>query len=363
MTNLRLIVDIGHPGHVHFFKNFIWAMRDKGYEILITASKKDVTLNLLDAYNLEYIVTSERYSGIMLGYELLRRDLQLYKIAQKFKPDIIMGINNTIAAHVSRVTKAKSIIFTDTEHAKIANAITFPFSDVICTPSCYRGDIGPKQICYNGYHELAYLHPNRFTPDPSVLDEIGLIKDDRFIVLRFVSWQASHDIGHHGIQDKVGLVKNLEQYGRVLITSEGALPPELQPYRIRVSPEKLHDLLYYATLYIGEGATTASECAVLGTHAVYVNTLGLGYISEEAERYHLISDLSGQSCTDEIVIAEAKKLLENKKLTQDGKNKRKLLLQDKIDVTAFMVWLIENYPESADTMKNKPEKWRIGEPR
>ena len=184
---MRIIVDIGHPGHVHFFKNFIWQMRERGHEILITASKKDVTLDLLDAYNFEYIITSKRYSGIMLGYELLKRDLQLYNLTRKFKPDLLMGINNTIAAHVSRVTKAKSIIFTDTEHAKIANAITFPFSDVICTPSCYRGDIERKQVRYNGYHELAYLHPNRFTPNPAVLTELGLAEGDPFVVVRFVS--------------------------------------------------------------------------------------------------------------------------------------------------------------------------------
>jgi predicted glycosyltransferase len=352
---MRIIVDIGHPGHVHFFKNFIWSMRNKGHEILITASKKDVTLELLDAYGLEYAVTSKRYSGLMLGYELLKRDLQLYAIAGKFKPDFIVGINNTIAAHVSMVTKAKSIIFTDTEHAKIANAITFPFSDAICTPSCYRDNIGLKQIRYNGYHELAYLHPNRFTPNPAVLDELGLSEGDRFIIVRFVSWGASHDVGHHGICDKVGLVKALEQYGRVIITSEGELPLELQPYQMRVSPEKLHDLLYYATLYVGEGATTASECAVLGTHAIYVNTLRLGYIAEEAEKYGLVSDFSTMSCTDETVLAEVNRLLGNPCLWEDGKQKVKLLLQDKIDVTAFMVWFVENYPGSVDKMKTNPE--------
>jgi predicted glycosyltransferase len=233
--------------------------------------------------------------------------------------------------------------------------LSYPFTTTICTPSCYTRDLGEKQVRYNGYHELAYLHPNRFTPNPAVLTELDLAEGDPFIIVRFVSWQASHDVGQHGIRDKVGLVKALEQYGRVLITSEGALPEELQSYQIRVSPEKLHDLLYYATLYVGEGGTTASEAAVLGTHAIYVNTLPLGYIAEEDEKYHLVSDFSRRDCTDETVLAEARRLLQNPNLRREGKEKGEALVQDKIDVTAFMVWFVENYPESASLMRNCPD--------
>jgi len=156
---------------------------------------------------------------------------------------------------------------------------------------------------------------------------------------------ASHDIGQHGIRDKIELVKMLEECGRILISSEALLPPELQPYQLRISPEKLHDLLFYAMLYVGEGATTASECAVLGTHAIYVNTLKLGYLAEEDERYHLVSDFSGRICTNKTVLAEVKKLLQNPDIKKEGKRKSAILVHDKIDVTAFMVRFIEHYPE------------------
>ncbi len=335
------MVDIGHPGHVHFFKNFIWEMERKGHEMLVTASVKDVTIELLERYGIGHVTTCKRYSGPLLGYEMLRRDVQLFNIAREFKPNFLMGINNTIAAHVSKVSRGRSIIFTDTEHAKLANAITFPFSDVICTPSCYWGEIGKKQIRYNSYHELAYLHPNYFAPDPSVLGEQGLTPGEPFIIVRFVSWKASHDVGQHGIRDKVGFVKALERYGRVLITSEGPLPDELRPYRIRISPDRLHDLLYYANLYVGEGATTASECAILGTHAIYVNTLRLGYIFEEDVRYHLVSDFSNRRCTDETVLLEVKRLLERDNLKNEGREKCGNLIQEKCDTTSFMVGLVE----------------------
>jgi hypothetical protein len=203
--------------------------------------------------------------------------------------------------------------------------------------------LGKKQIRYNGYHELAYLHPNYFTPDPAVLEELGLEEGNPFIILRFVSWGASHDIGHHGIQNKIEFVKELEKYGRVLITSEGDMGPEFEKYKIKVSPEKLHDLLYYATLYIGEGATTASECAILGTHAIYVNTLRLGYTDEQEEKYGLVYNFSNPNTCEKDALNKATELLENEDLWKDGKEKREKLLSDKIDVTEFMVNFVEEY--------------------
>jgi len=353
---MKILIDIGHPAHVHFFKNFISEMNKKGHKTLITARNKEITQELLSRYNIGYISIGEQKQGTFnLIREWIQRDAQIFNLARKFNPDVLVGIGNPAIAHVAKALRKISIVFTDTEHATFANGITFPFADSVCTPSCFKKDIGKKQIRYEGYHELAYLHPNYFKPNPAILDELGLSPDDIIIVVRFVSWNASHDIGHHGIRDRIGLVKALEKYGRVLITSEEGLPEALKPYRVRVSPERLHDLLYYATLYVVEGATTASECAVLGTHAIYVNTLGLGYITEEEKRYHLITDFSSRLCTDGAVLAEARELLENNNLKTEGKQKGKILIRDKCDVTAFIVWFIEHYPESAGMMHDHPE--------
>ena len=354
--SVRVVVDINHPGHVHYFKNFIWEMMQRGHEVLITASHKDVATQLLQLYGLEYFDLGSYGSSLlqkMVNIPIM--DVKMYRAVKNFRPDILLGFSSIRAAHASKVLGVPAVIFDDTEHAKWEHRLYAPFAAAILTPSCFHKDLGKKQVRFNGYMELAALHPACFRPDPSVLQELGLTEDDAFIVVRFVSWDANHDVGQHGIRDKVGLVKALEQYGRVLITSEGALPEELQSYQIRVSPEKLHDLLYYATLYVGEGSTTASECAVLGTHAIYVNTLPLGYIAEEDEKYHLVSDFSGRDCTDETVLAEARRLLQNPDLRKEGKQKGATLVQDKIDVTAFMVWFIEHYPQSIDLMKSQPE--------
>ena len=353
---MKILITIGHPGHVHFYKNFVWTAQKKGHEVTILAEKKEVSTALLRNYNLEYrLVSEQKHKGILRIFDQLSHELGVYKFAKGFKPDIITGIGGTAAAHVAKVLGCTSIIFTDSEPAKLANAITFPFANVICTPSCYRDRLDEKQIRYNGYHELAYLHPNRFTPNPAVLDELGLAEGDPFIIVRFVSWDASHDAGQHGIHDKVGLVKALEQYGRVLITSEGALPEELQPYQIRVSPEKLHDLLYYATLYVGDGGTTASEAAVLGTPAIFISTLYCGYQLDE-EKYGLLYLFSDPVSGVKNGLRKAVALLNDPNLKENAYLNRLKLLEDKIDVTEFMVWFVENYPESCHQIKADPEK-------
>lgn len=342
---MKILVDIGHPAHVHFYKHFIWEMEKRGHEVLVTARDKDVAVDLLDAYNIDHSVVGKIGQGkFSLIKEWIGRDISILNKALKFKPDVLTGIANPCAAHVALMTSARSVIFTDTEHARFANRITFPFASKICTPSCYINPLGEKQVRYEGYHELAYLHPNYFTPDPKVLKELSLSEKDRFFIVRFVSWNASHDGGQQGfdLEGKKRLVTELEKYGRVIITSEDPLPVEFEKYRLSVSPEKLHDLLYYATLFIGEGATIASECAVLGTPAIYVNTLRLGYLDEQEKEYGLVYNFCDSASAQDEAIAKALELIQQPNLREEWQEKRWQLLNDKINVTNFMVDLIEN---------------------
>ncbi len=336
---------MGHPAHVHLFKNFIWELQKRGHRVLVTARDKEVTIDLLKVYNIEHIVVGKiGNSKIDLLREWVIRDYKILKIAKKFNPDILMGMSNPCAAHVSWILGKKSILMDDTEHASLTHKITYPFADVICTPSCYKKDLGKKQVRYDGYHELAYLHPNYFTPTPSVLEFFGLKESDTYIVLRFVSWGANHDVGHSGLSldDKRKAVHTFEKYGRVLITSEQELPDDLEKYRISATPEKIHDLLYYATLLYGESATMASECTVLGTHAIFCDYAGRGYTDEEEEKYDLVYNFKNEETMGEESLNKAIELLNNPNLKIEGKKKREILLKDKIDVTGFMVNFVES---------------------
>jgi len=346
---MKVFVKIGHPGHVHLFKNLIWILENRGHEVKIAAKDRGIIFKLLDTYGFTYEKFDRHRDSLhskALGF--VTREFKILKMVREFKPDISVAMGPIPLAHVSKLLNKPCISFTDTEHDRFERLLSDPFVSAICTPSCFKKDLGKKQVRYNGYHELAYLHPNYFKPDSGVLDELGLSRDDKFIIMRFVSWRASHDVGHSGLtlEIKRRAVKEFGKYGQVFITSESPLPSEFEKYRINVSPEKIHNLMYYATLLYGESATMTSECAVLGTHAIFCDFAGRGYTDEQEEKYGLVFNFKLDEESQGESLEKAVELLRENNLKKKGNKKRERLLSEKIDVTAWMTNFIEYRPKS-----------------
>ncbi len=348
---MKILLDIGHPAHVHYFKNFIQIMEAKGHLFKITARDKDVTFNLLKKYNISFISRGPGRTGLLgkIIY-ILEGDWVILKVALKFKPDVFLSFGSTYPAHAAFLLRKPHITLDDTEHAVLEHIMCFPFSSVILTPKSYLKNLGKKQIRFSSFIELSSLHPKYFKPDISILSDMGLTPNEKFAILRFVSWQASHDFGAKRIdtETKTKIIQELSKYLKVFISSEKELPEQFKKYRLPIPPEKIHDALAYATLYIGEGATMASECAVLGTPAIYVNELDAGTLREQAN-YNLLINLRNSSNLLEII----SNLIINKRLKEEWTERRNEMLKDKIDITAFMVWFVENYPSSAEKVKNE----------
>ena len=353
-TMMRILCDISHPAHVHFFRNAIDIWKQRGHEVTIVSRDKDITLQLLNEYNYHHICLSKARQGIVgLSRELLEHEGRLLLKSLRKPPDVFLEIAGTFIVHAAKLVNKPSLVFYDTEHAKLSNAITYPFASAIYTPSCYRGEIGHKQIRYNGYQELAYLHPNYFSPDPKVLEQVGASQTEKLFLIRFVSWEASHDVGQSGfsLQGKRELVNRLSQLGRVVITSEARLPAEFEQFRMNISPTKIHHLMAYSTLYIGESATMASESAILGKPFIFVSPVGRGYTDEQENEYHLGYTLGPQE--EERAIRLATELANRPDLQEEWQKKRQRLLKDKIDVTAWMVDTVENYSKQNFRHSNK----------
>ena len=148
---MKILIDIGHPAHVHYFKNFIWEMEKKGHEFLITARNRGIIFDLLKTYNFDYI---DRGSGStnMLGKILYmpKAKLIIYKIAKKFNPDLFLSTRSIYVSHISKLLGKRCIAFGDTEFIpKIEEILSGMFTDVICTPSCFEKDLGRKHIKFN----------------------------------------------------------------------------------------------------------------------------------------------------------------------------------------------------------------------
>jgi len=358
---MKILIDIGHPAHVHFFRNLVFNLQRDGHQVKITARDKEVSLALLGAYGLDYELRGEMHTGMLKkAFGLLSIDFRLLGIARKFRPDILMGVHNPYVAHVGALLGKPVIIFTDTENVKIASLLTYPFADVIITPVFFKDVINPeKHVTIKGLKEIAYLHPNYFTPQRDILDTAGIDEKDRLIILRFISWGASHDVDLKGIRkdkEKV-FIDTLSKYGKVLITSERPLDNWLEKYRIRVPPEKMHSLLSYASLYIGEGGTMAAEAAVLGTPSIHIESTGDGRASGELsgnfmelrDRYGLMYFFASQ---DE-ALTRAIEILEDPHSKAEWQEKKQRLLGDVVDVTSWMTEFVENYPGSFENYRKK----------
>jgi predicted glycosyltransferase len=335
---MKILIDIGHPGHVHFYRNAILEMKRRGHEVKITARDKEVVFQLLDAFKMPYLNRGEAYVGLAgKAKGLWKVNKYLRRIALEFKPDVLSGVHNPYIAQTAALIRKPSVIFTDTEHASLANILTFPFAAEICTPLWFKKDLGGKQVRYDGFKEQAYLSPKYFKPKESVLKKLG-VGGEPYAVVRLVSWKAAHDFKQEGILNPSELIKKLEQDFRVYLSSESAIPNGLERYRLSTPPEDLQSVLYYARLCVSEGSTTATEAGLLGTPSVYVSSLvGTMGNFEELERLRLVHSFKTLSAA-EPKIAD---LCKDKKAKKRWQKKSAKVMKEKTDVTKFITERLE----------------------
>ncbi len=293
---MRVLIDIGHPAHVHFFRNPMSLLEKRGHDILVTSRVKEMTIPLLDSMGIEHKILSTHGDGSIgsMLKELVSRDYALYKVARKFKPDVLTEIGGIFVAHVGALIRKPSVVFYDTENAKLQNALTYPLADCLVVPECYQGPTPErKTIHYPGYHELSYLHPSRFKPDRYIAEQNGLDAEKDTFFLRLVSWNANHDLSESGWSTKLlgDVVEVLKPHGKILISSEADLPNGMRELAYRGDSNFVHHVLAFCRGFIGESATMASECAVLGIPAVYAANTGRGYTDEQEKKYNLVKNV------------------------------------------------------------------------
>ncbi len=343
---MKILIDIGHPAHVHFFAAPIKIWQAQGCDVIITSRHKEIATDLLDAKNLPHIVLSSMTDGGFAGMakELLQRDKRLYQMVRREKPDILTGIGGIFIAHVGLVSRTPSIVFYDTENAKLSNLITYPFCSLVAAPACYNAWLPQRHLKYPGYHELSYLHPDYFKPSIKTAVECGLDPEKPTFLIRTVSWQANHDISEQGWNADLlrQTVNYLAERGKVLISAEGNLPADLIKYRYKGAADKMHHLMGHLALFVGESATMASECAVMGVPAIYAAETGRGYTDEQEKSYGLVKNVrmlewpNLQAALTEMLATPADK----------WRAARAKLLREKIDVARFVAELVTGYPES-----------------
>ncbi len=351
---------LGHPAHFHLLKNVIINLRDKGHEVFVLIKKKEILEDLINNTSISYKnILAEGRKDTMLGIAIgvLKRDFRTLRYVRKNKPDLLIGtsIENS---HVTKLTGIPSITLQEDDaaiiplHAKIA----YPWATEIVTPDvCDNGKWNNRSIKYSGYHELAYLHPNNFIPDKSIVQKYFSINRPYFI-LRFVKLKAHHDEGIKGLDYQIAkkIIDFLKLHGDVYITSERELENEFEKYRISINPIDMHHILAYAKLCIGDSQTMAAEAGVLGVPFIRFNDFvgKIGYLNDLELNYQLGFGFKPRQEAE--MFEKITELIATPKLSDIFQERRKKMLAEKIDTTKFLTWLAENYPESARIMKENP---------
>lgn len=366
---MRILVQLNHPAHFHYYRHSINNWREDGHDVTLLIKTKDVLEDLVRESGIPYININPRPHrnnkfGILL--DMLIRDWRVLKICLRKRINILTGSSAEVA-HIGWLLHRHAVCTGEDDAAVVPAYVRFtaPFLQVRLTPiSCDSGVMEPKAIKYASYHELAYLHPNNFTPDKQIVEKYFPV-DKPYFIIRFAKLNAHHDTGIKGINIDIAsrLIEILKPLGQIYITSERSLESQLEPYRIKIDPIDMHHVMAFSTLYIGDSQTMAAEAAVLGVPFVRYNDFvgRIGYLNELENVYHLGFGIkASEEGSAEKMYKTVEELLAMPDLKAEWQRRRQRMLSEKIDYSAFLTWFIENYPESDKIMRQNPDyQWRF----
>lgn len=351
---------------IYFYNNIINGLEKNGHEVLLLARDYREIKEVVNELGLcpvffsgAKITPLQKITGVPLDM------LKAIQVLKRYNVEITsgFGLYNSLS---SAALGVPDITFGDSEPNinKVSYSIQYkifmPFVHCYVTPMSFKQHMGKRHIKIDSFKELAYLHPKYFTPDAEVVRSMGLEKNG-YAVLRFNSFDAVHDIGKHGFSDseKIQVVQLLEKHMKVVISSEKGIPQELSDRVMKFPRSKIHSILSFAQILVCDTQTMATEAALLGTPVVRCNSFvgksDMGNFIELEEKYGLIiNSLSGKAAMNAAI-----GILESPNAKEEWARKRENLLKEKIDITSFMIWLIENYPQSYSDFKECPESQKM----
>lgn len=351
---MNILIDIGHPGHVHLLHGMAMEMTERGHKLFYSVRDIPVAKRLMEHYGMMPWVDLGGKKDSLIGKAktVVNQDLQLLRFVRKNQIDLGLS-SGLVLSHVSRITGMKAFMFDDDDDAAEPLIVKYghPMTDVVLTPDCIQRKT-KRAVYYAGTHELAYLHPKRFTADPMVLKHANIQPDERFFIMRFVALKGHHDVGQQGLtlEQKKALVELLKLHGRVIITSERAIEPEFEQYRLPVPPEEIHSLMAYSSMFLGDSQTMTSEAAVLGVPALKCNTFAgrLSVPNMLENKYGLCYAYTPQQFEEMYHHVEQLLARDPKELRSEWQEKRQQMLADMIDPTEFFVNYIESFLSSKE---------------
>ena len=340
----RVFFDLNHPADFHFFKHLMKWMKNQGIPIKVVARDKECLHMLLYDAGIAFTSRGQGKKSLIgkyiYGIEIL---LLLLFMFIKFRPTLACSLSSPYLVIVSRVLGIKCITFDDTDY----NPRLLPLirkSTYLISPSSYPHNFHKKHFHLPVLKELAYLHPRLFNAE---VERSGLF----FRITRT-------DSIHHTTASKLDLRVVLERMERlsrdytVFLSSELEIKYQDDTSIRQADPILIHKDLDSCSVFWGNSATMAAEAAVLGIPAVFISAEKFAYITE-LEQYGLLYYYHPADLVNSL--DRLNEILKGDPPESQILHSRQNLLREKLDMSAFMVWFIDNLPQSANIMASEPE--------
>jgi len=350
----RFLFYLVHPAKFNFHKVQINALKKRGHIVDIVINTKDILEELVKEEGWEYtniFPKSRKIKGIHVYVaafiSIFLTIYRLWKYTKGKKYNLFIGDLTTILGRIKGVPSlypTDDVLAAVPEQAIFFKTVNYIIAPIITDVGKYKNKIG-----YRGYKALAHLHPNHFIPDKQRLAK-NLRDGGGFFLIRCTGFQATHDLNKSGISDNIlyKLIDRLKNHGQILISSERKLPRDLEQYSLNIKKKDMAHYLSFAYLFISDSTTMSVEAAVLGTPSIEFDEYfyEIEQMLEIEKKYQLIHCFRVNQEIE--LLAKVNELISTKNIKQIYEKRQSNLLNNCIDVSAFLIWLFENYPHSKD---------------
>lgn len=278
---MRILIDIGHPADIHFYRNVIRELKKKNHEIFISVMQRGNLPRLVkEEFGKASIIGKHSGGGFVRKmFCNFIRVLKLRSFIKKIKPDVVTSFSYYPSAAAFGMN-IKSVAFHDDEEYKIQFLLCRLFAQKLVVPSFLNVN-GSNIKKYRFYKELAYLGSKHFTPNKEILLKYNL-KENQYAFIREIApvslnYKKLNTMNYKKIIDSIRekglkIVVSLEDKSRKEEFKDCIIPEE--------STKGFHSLIFYSLFVISSGDTVAREAAIFGVPAFYIGKRDMGIHKE-----------------------------------------------------------------------------------
>ena len=350
----RVLFFFVHPAKFHLSRATINHLKKEGHKVDVIITGRDILEELVINEGWEYkkiFPNGRKIKGLHIWLSasifIFLTILKLLQLTFGKKYDIF--ITDDCLTFVGRLKRVPSVFVTDDDLSAVPeSSILMASADYILAPDiCELGRFNKKKWGYYGYKSMFHLHPKRFRFDINKIDKT--LRDRDCFFIRTVSATSTHDVGKRGIGDELlrEIIKLLKPKGKVILNSERELPKDLERYVFHFHKNDVAHYIAHSNLFISDSTTMCAEAAVLGVPTIEIDDWFSDFrqYKELNGKYRLIYGYS----VDEVnkIKDRINLFTTGKEIKSEYKKRKKFMLSEKIDTSAFLIWMIENYPNSS----------------